>query len=298
MVADRLVRRFAGGSYTRTALTHRSRRGVAICHAPSKFFKLKYHYMFGLKTLTKLNQKKYRREFGAFIVEGKKGVLDAINSKSSVIQLVATASFIQQQKEFCNKPEVVAFLRNQKVLIVAASDFSQVTETVTPQGIAAVVEISTFSLEDLKKGQLLVLLEDIRDPGNLGTMIRTADWFGIAGILLAGGADPYQPKVVRSSMGSLFHIPLFISENVLEEVSQLKAAGFQLIVTRPETEETELLPSPSQQKQCIVFGNEARGTSPQLDALADRSLSIKKFGQAESLNVAVSFGIVMNEVRK
>ncbi len=254
--------------------------------------------MFGLKTLSKLNQKKYRKEFNCFIVEGKRGVLDAVLSKSKIIQLVATESFFKQHKEYCQQPEVSSFFAQQKVLIVSSSDFSQMTETVTPQGIAAVVEIPVAEVENFKQGQLLVLLEDIRDPGNLGTMIRTADWFGVDGIILVGGADPYQSKVVRSCMGSLFHVPIFISQNVADEISLLKKSGFQLVVTRPEISQTEPLASLSEQKQCIVFGSEAHGTSAQLDALADRDMSIGKFGQAESLNVAVSFGIVMNEVRK
>lgn len=254
--------------------------------------------MYGLKVLSKLDQKKYRQEFGCFIVEGKRGVLDAVLSRSSVLQLVVTESFVQQQKEYCQQPALTSFFDHNKVLIVSSSEFSQLTETVTPQGIAAVVSIPNYTLDVLKDGRLLVVLEDIRDPGNLGTMIRTADWFGVDGVILAGGADPYQPKVVRSSMGSLFHVPLFVSHNILSEVSLLKNAGFQLVVTRPEVTQTEPLLPLAEQKQCLVFGSEAHGTSPELDALADRALSIGKFGQAESLNVAVSFGIVMNEVRK
>lgn len=144
----------------------------------------------------------------------------------------------------------------------------------------------------------MVLLEDVRDPGNVGTMIRTADWFGVDGVIFVGGADPYQPKVVRSSMGSIFHVPIFISENIEAEISKLKEFGFELVVTRPEVADAQLPPALSKQKLCIAFGSEAHGTSVKLDNLADRALSIKKFGQAESLNVAVSFGIVLNDLRK
>lgn len=254
--------------------------------------------MYGLKVLNKLNQKKYRQEFNCFIVEGKKGVFDAVNSGAKVVQLVASDSFIRQQKDYCNLPEIKTFFDRQNVLIISDSDFSRLVETVTPQGVAAVVEIKAIGLDLLKDGRLLVLLEDIRDPGNLGTMIRTADWFGVDGVILAGGADPYQPKVVRSSMGSIFHTPVFISQNIESEISFLKNNDFQVVVTRPETEDLEPLLPLSEQKQCIVFGSEAHGTSAKLDAMADRALSIKRFGQAESLNVAVSFGIVINEVKK
>jgi len=254
--------------------------------------------MYGLKVLSKLNQKKYRQEFGCFIVEGKKSVFDAVVSKAAVIQLIVSDSFSRQQKEYCFQPKIKSFFDQQKVLFVSDADFSRLVETVTPQGVAAVVEVKESKIDDFKNGNLLVLLEDVRDPGNVGTMIRTADWFGVDGVILVGGADPYQPKVVRSSMGSIFHVPIFISQNIEAEITKLKESGFELVVTRPEVADTQVLPTLSKQKLCIAFGSEAHGTSVKLDNLADRALSIKKFGQAESLNVAVSFGIVLNDLRK
>lgn len=254
--------------------------------------------MYGLKVLSKLNQKKYRQEFGCFIVEGKKGVFDAVVSDAVVVQLVTSEAFVRQQKEYCLQPEIKYFFDQKKVLFVSDSEFSRLVETITPQGIAAVVEIKESKIDFFKNGNLLVLLEDVRDPGNVGTMIRTADWFGVDGVIFVGGADPYQPKVVRSSMGSIFHVPIFISENIEAEVAKLKELGFELVVTRPEVAEAQLSPTLSEQKLCIAFGSEAHGTSAKLDNLADRALSIKKFGQAESLNVAVSFGIVINEIKK
>ncbi len=243
--------------------------------------------MFGLKILSKLNQKKYRSEYGCFIVEGKKGVLDAIASGKEIIELVMTRQFANLEEDFGE---------NQEKLIVDDRDFARLAETVTPSGIAAVVRMPSYSLENLKKGKFIAVLEDIRDPGNLGTMIRTADWFGLDGILLLGGADPYQSKVVRSSMGSIFHIPLISSQNPVEDLLSLKKAGFEVVVTRPELAGTKQERTKLEDKIALVFGNESQGTSREIDELADRFISIPKYGQAESLNVAVSFGILVNSV--
>jgi TrmH family RNA methyltransferase len=251
--------------------------------------------MFGPKVLAKLQQKKYRQEYGCFVVEGKKGVLDAVKAGAQVQQLVVTDLFIREQQEYCHQSEIQEFFSRSKVLELPEDLFARVVESSTPQGVAAVVTQPEISLQDLLVGKRIAILEDIRDPGNLGTMIRTADWFGVDGLVLIGGADPYQPKVVRSSMGSLFHLPIVISENTKADLQALKSAGFSIVVTRPEVE-TSL--TSAQEKIAVVFGNEAEGTSALLDSLADAAFSIPKFGQAESLNVAVSFGIVMHELQK
>jgi len=244
--------------------------------------------MFGLKILSKLNQKKYRSEYGCFIVEGKKGVSDAIASGKEVIQLVMTRQFANQEEDFGGEIEK---------LIVDEKDFAKLAETVTPSGIAAIVRMPNYDLETIKKTKLIAVLEDIRDPGNLGTIIRTADWFGLDAILLIGGADPYQPKVVRSSMGSIFHLPIVTSQNGEADLIELKKNGFKIVVTRPEIADSKKIVN-FRDKTAVVFGNESKGTSKEIDQLADQSLSIPKHGQAESLNVAVSFGIVINDIVK
>lgn len=253
--------------------------------------------MLSIKNITKLQQKKYRQEFGCFVVEGKRAVHDALASEAKITQLIATDRFVRHEQEFFRSPQTKEFTRRNKVLEIGESAFAKMVDTVTPQGIAAVVQLPTNTMTALEYAKLIAVLEDIRDPGNLGTMIRTADWFGVEGLLLVGGADPYQPKVVRSSMGSLFHVPLVQSHNISQELATLKQKGYSIIVTRPEIASTKKISQTTSTKQCLVFGSEAHGTSPAIDALADQTLSIPKFGQAESLNVAVSFGIVMHALR-
>lgn len=253
--------------------------------------------MYGQKILAKLDQKKYRDEMGIFIVEGKKGVLDAVEAGADIVQLVATDRFIHQNRDVVQQPEVQKFFQSRNVLTLNDAAFAQLAETTTPQGILAVVKKPKTTLKDLLSKKTIAILDDIRDPGNVGTIIRTADWFGIDGLLFVGGADPFQPKVVRSSMGSLFHVDIIVSEDLDEELRSLKEAGFTVVVTRPELADT-----PSQQmpkgKIAVAFGNESRGTSLQLDEAADQGFSLPKFGKAESLNVAMSFGIVMYELKR
>jgi RNA methyltransferase, TrmH family len=254
--------------------------------------------LYGLKILSKFANKKYRDEYGAFLVEGEKSVEEALEANAEVLQLVVTEHFLQRHPEFAKLSKVRNFFDRNWVLRLSESDFRQLSDTVTPAGVMAVVKKPEVHLEMLKGGKILAILEDIRDPGNLGTMIRTADWFGVDGLILVGGADPYQSKVVRSSMGSLFHVPLFLSQDITEEIKELKAIGFTLISTRPELSAGAKFTTISAEKSCFIFGNESRGTSADLDELADQTYSIPKIGHAESLNVAVSFGIAMYSIAK
>jgi TrmH family RNA methyltransferase len=251
--------------------------------------------MLNLKNLAKLQQKKYRQEYCLFLVEGRKGIEEALASGQMLEQLVMTRQFAELHGE--------AFL-NQTSLIVTDTEFHQLTETVNPEGVIAALKLPKTELSMLMKtkdAQQIAILEDIRDPGNLGTMIRTADWFGLDGLLLLGGADPYQPKVVRASMGSIFHLPIVHSQNPSTDLAQLKKSGFTLIATRPELaniKQTPVTSMPTQAKIALIFGNEAHGTSTTTDQLADRSISIPRYGRAESLNVAVSFGILLSQLKK
>lgn len=264
--------------------------------------------MLGYKALAKLGRKKYRQQYKAYLVEGKKTVLEAIDSGVGVIQLVTTVSFKQENPEYFAQKPIQQFVNSKKILEVGRSQFAEIADTTTPQGIAAVVNLPLFDLEQLlASSKTLAILEDIRDPGNLGTIIRTADWFGFDGLICLGGADPFQPKVVRSSMGSIFRLPLVhygrseVEENLSPIFEGLGKAGFTSFSTKPDAQVVDgqknnkapkPLPTLNQPKLCLIFGNEAHGISPKIDRLCDQSVSIAKVGRAESLNVAISFGIL------
>lgn len=249
--------------------------------------------MYSLKELIKLQKRSVRNEHGVFLVEGKKIIAEAIDSGQEIVQIILSDSFKRSEYDFLDKLQVLS--SKFQVSVIADNNAERLTSAKNPAGIFAVVKQQKITLEELKNKKLIAVFEDIKDPGNLGTMLRTADWFGADAVITTiNGADPYNDKVLRSTMGSIFHIPFYVSNNLVNDLKQLKTPGFQLIVTRPE--------SPTNNHQsltsnlCIVMGNESLGTSPAVDALADSSFSIPGFGKAESLNVAVSFGIVMWEM--
>lgn len=313
--------------------------------------------MLGYKAISKLDRKKYRQLYNSFLVEGKKSVLEAVQSDQKVIQLLVTASFKKEHPDYMKIGAIKAFEKSQKITELNDKSFFELTETVTPQGIAAVVALPEYDLATLLKSSQLALLDDVRDPGNLGTIIRTADWFGLGGIIAIGGADPFQPKVVRASMGSIFRVPILAVDSIGDVITALHSAHFNFVVSRPEISD-ELLekqlgirgqsiaslnlalnqsqnqegrkiqektqfttlyeirekialknsetsndvvssekPNKQATKLCVAFGNEARGTSLQVDRAADYTVSIPQFGTAESLNVAVSFGILASQMR-
>lgn len=252
--------------------------------------------MYSVKELAKLQKRSFRNKEAVFLIEGKKIIEEAIESQQQITQFVITNTFKREHFDFLEKFQISS--SKFQISEIADSNAERLTSSKTPAGIFAVVKQNLATLEQLKEKKLIAVFETIKDPGNLGTMIRTADWFGADAIITtAEGVDPYNDKVLRSTMGSIFHVPIFVSANLVNDLEKLKSTGFQVIVTRPEVEPTNNQP-PTTNHRAIVLGNESLGTSPEVDALADSAFSIPGFGNAESLNVAISFGIVMWELRR
>jgi RNA methyltransferase, TrmH family len=247
--------------------------------------------IYSIKEVSKLEKKHFRDEAGVFLVEGKKILSEVLKSELKVVQILATNTFLREHAEFLRDEGVNA----RDVTVIADHNAQRLTDAKTPQGLFAVVQKPEVSLENLEKHALIVAFENVRDPGNLGTMLRTADWFGVTGVIVSDeGVDPYNSKVIRATMGSLFHLDIYSSTDMAEDLAELKKFGFQIIVTRPEVGDT----APQlKNKTCLVMGNESEGTSAGVDALADATFAIPKYGKAESLNVSVSFGIILNDLK-
>ncbi len=250
--------------------------------------------MYSVKELSKLQKRSFRNKEGVFLIEGKKIVEEALSSKQAIVQIIFTETFDRNERIYLSQLSI----SNIPLSIISDSNAERLTSSKTPAGIFAVVRKNDPQLESLFDKKMIVVFEDIKDPGNLGTMIRTADWFGADAVMTTvNGADPYNDKVLRSTMGSIFHLPLYVSDNLLEDLNMLKSKGVKLIVTRPETQTSQ--PSNQATNQlALVIGNESIGTSPEVDQLADSVMSIPGFGKAESLNASVSFGIIMYELKK
>jgi TrmH family RNA methyltransferase len=249
-----------------------------------------------LSHLRKLLQKRHRQGMKLFIAEGGRIVGEALSSDWKVQLVVATQTFLDHES---NKRLVEEARRAAPVFSLNERDFETIAETVHSQGIIAVVEQKPSSvsiLRNLRKG-IVIAVEGISDPGNLGTIIRTADWYGVSAILVdKESVEVFNPKVVRGTMGSIFRIPLVLSENMKVELEGLRRNGFSIYTTAVSGgQNVQQIKWDS--SVVLVLGSEARGVSREIRPMADEAVSIPRFGRAESLNVGVACGVILSLIR-
>lgn len=247
-----------------------------------------------VKAAAELKQKKYRQQRGEFLAEGLRTVEEAVAFKAAQ-QLFYTAT---EDERTLRLLEQAAALQ-VKLVCVSEAVMKKIADTETPQGIIAVCRMQEKPLEQLlASGRMLLVLDRVGDPGNIGTMLRTADAAGVGGIiLLKGTADIYAPKTVRSSMGSLFHVPILSGVTEQEFIDNAKKAGYQLLVTALGGADN-LYQADLKGRLAFVMGNEAGGVSATLLQQADKRVFIPMCGKAESLNVAMAAGIIMFEAMR
>ena len=178
--------------------------------------------------------------------------------------------------------------------------FAAVSDTMTPQGILAVVEIPHYELEELLHGNQtqLLILESIQDPGNLGTMIRTGEGAGMTGIIMnKTTADLFNPKTIRSTMGSIYRVPYLIAENLPETIRLIKKQGVSLYAAHLKG--TCAYDEKDYTKACgFLIGNEGNGLTDEIANLADAYIKIPMEGQVESLNAAISASLLLYECHR
>jgi len=244
-----------------------------------------------VKAAAELKQKKYRTQNGLYLAEGLRTAEEAVAYKA-----VETLFYVATDDERTMHLLEDAAAQNIKLVCVSENVMKKIADTETPQGIIAVCKMRQPKLENLlASGKMLLVLDRVGDPGNIGTMLRTADAAGIGGlVLLKGCADIYAPKTVRSSMGSLFHIPVLSGVSEQEFVSAAKKAGYDLLVTCLDGADN-LYKADLSGRIAFVMGNEAGGVNESLLEKADKRVYIPMAGRAESLNVAMAAGIVMFE---
>ncbi len=253
--------------------------------------------MHSLKDLKKLKQKKYRDRWGLFLVEGKRICEEALRSDWPVEAACFSAAFDHD-------PEAEPFrrmLRNRNIKPEPLTDdqFRKMAETENPQGILLVMRKPSPGKIDKYLDPafpLVLLLDGIRDPGNMGTIIRSADWFGLNLIISSSDSvDYFNPKTVRSSMGSLFHLHCLEADDISQTVSSLRNNHYTLVATSSQATGTSE-DVPSDKPLALILGGEAEGVSDPLQKQADLHLTIPRFGKAESLNVAVAAGILLSQL--
>jgi len=244
-----------------------------------------------LKYYSSLLHKKYRKLENKFIIEGKKLVFEGLNSKYECEIVIITDEFYRNNKEF------IEFVKQRTIIEkIDINDVKRLSDTETPQGIFAVFNKFNDTFINYNDN-LIIALDNINDPGNLGTILRNCDWFGINTVFLSEGcAEIYNPKTIRSSMGSFFRMNFLDEINLIDIIKKYKTKDFACYATDLDGENIYNFKFPN--KAIIIFSNEANGPSKELLNSVDGVINIPKFGQAESLNVGAASAVILSEYAK
>jgi RNA methyltransferase, TrmH family len=239
-----------------------------------------------ISLLKSLQHKKDRTEQGLFLVEGYKSVIEFINSVYQIEAIYHTASF---------NPKVLKLSQKINLSEISVADIQKISSLKTPQEIAALVKIPAWpALNNAQLEQKFSLvLDGIQDPGNMGTVIRTADWFGIDHIICAEDTvDAYNPKVVQASMGSLSRIKVHYT-NLVSFLSNIEMPVFGAMLDGENIYHADF-----GKQGLVVMGNEGNGLRPEVEKLVGKAVSIPRNGKAESLNVAIAAALFCSEIMR
>ena len=250
-----------------------------------------------LATARKLTRRQARRETGRFLAEGAQAVREALRHPKVVVQIFATTEALERNGELVDDARA-AGLRVDEISARAAAGLS---ETVTPQGLVAVCRKVDVPLRKALAGEhgephLVVVLVDANDPGNAGTILRTADAAGARAVILAGDSvDIYSGKAVRATAGSLFHLDVVVDAPIADVIDRAHKAGRAVFAaTGAGTDDLERLSADALAAPTAwLFGNEARGLPAETIRAADRSVKVPIYGAAESLNVAAAAAVCL-----
>lgn len=255
-----------------------------------------------IKRIIQLNKKaKTRYEQRVFVVEGMKMSMEA--PRESIEAMYVSESFLDDEGKGDR-------IQGYPYEVVSDSIFRTISDTKTPQGILCLVRMPEYCLEDLlgncqpetggagRKNTHLLVLENIQDPGNLGTMIRAGEGAGVTGILMdRTTVDIFNPKTIRATMGSLYRVPFFIAQNLPEAIQELRQRGVALYAAHLSGSVPYCQPSYAG-PAAFLIGNEGNGLSQEIAALADTMVHIPMEGSVESLNAAVAAALLMYEVKR
>jgi TrmH family RNA methyltransferase len=246
-----------------------------------------------VRGVAKLTKKDARSSTGLFLLEGPQGLKEALDRPKLIVELYATEEAVSRYAELFERAKAARI----EVQLVTEPVLKALTDTTSPQGVVAVCEQLHVSLDAViaAKPRLIALLSNIRDPGNAGTVLRAADAAGAdAVIFTSNSVDVYNPKVVRSTTGSLFHLPLVIDAELESTVAALKAAGLQVFAANGGGDQlSKLEGSVLSAPTAWLFGNEAWGFEPETLELVDRQVGVPIYGAAESLNLATAASICL-----
>ncbi|GGZ31428.1 RNA methyltransferase [Echinicola pacifica] len=239
-----------------------------------------------LKFIKSLQQKKFRKLERAFFVEGSKNVTEILKSDFKVTHLLATEKYISEHHGLMSQLDVEILEASPKEL-AAAGTF------LTNDAALAVAELKEERPFEVGTEELVLALDDIRDPGNMGTIIRIADWYGISKMVFSSqSADFYNPKVLNASMGSFSRVQFFYAP--LEEYLKTQSAPIFGAYLDGESVHTASF----EPTGILLMGNESQGISAELEPLVTKKVTIPSFGGAESLNVATATAVLCDNFRR
>ena len=235
-----------------------------------------------LKYIQTLGQKKFREQEGLFIAEGPKSVSELLSSgNAKVKEVLALKDWIEENKKLLVKTEVTE---------ISQIELERISQLTTPNKVLAIVHQFENSTAGATKGKISLVLDSLQDPGNLGTIIRIADWFGVEQVICSHDtADVYNSKVVQATMGSIARVKVVYTDLSAWLTEQ---RGIQIYAAVLDGQDVTAMKKIKE--GVFIFGNESKGISPEILELVNIKLTIPKKGKAESLNVAVAAGIILS----
>lgn len=244
-----------------------------------------------IKHVKKLKDKKYRDINNEYVIEGIKLVAEAIQEKAFIKQIILCDDC--ERNETISK-DLMYEIAKYECIYVTQKIFKYLSEVQTPQGILAIIEKTPANTEIDYTQDMIVGLNDIQDPGNLGAILRTVDSIGLKQILVSKGtADAYKPKVVRSTMGAIFRVKIIECEDLKQTLKEVKKHKFKIMVSSLQTDNT--IYDVDYHKKVVIIGNEANGVEKEIQEFADEKVKIPMLGRTESLNASVATGIILYE---
>jgi len=246
-----------------------------------------------VKGVARLSKKDARSQTGLFLLEGPQGLKEAVHAPKLIVELYATPECVDRY------PQLFERVHAARIELTLVSDrvLEAMCDTSTPQGVVAVCQQLDVSLDSVlqRKPKLVALLSQVRDPGNAGTVLRAADAAGADAVIFSDNSvDLYNPKVVRSTTGSLFHLPIVQGVTVLETIAKLRQTGIQVFAADGGGDLiTELPAGALSQPTAWVFGNEAWGFETETLEAVDKVVGLPLYGAAESLNLATAASVCL-----
>ena len=248
-----------------------------------------------VKYATKLmNSARFRREEGKFIAEGLRLCYDAVDNGYELIEVFYTEAIYEKSSDMMNK-----IIENSSAAYIVNNDIlKKISDTVNPQGVVAICKMPDFKNREIGSG-FYIGLENTANPSNLGAIARSAEAFGVSGIIMSSSScDPFSPKSLRAGMGALLRLPIILCDDFYEVIKELQQKGKTIYsaVVNPQAE--KITNAEKRKDSVLLIGNEANGLSEEIVSLSDFPITIPMSGRAESLNASVSAAVLIWEFMK